>query len=207
MNEPRNVYSYKTRRQNNCDIAFELACFISAATCYGFTLAIPNIKLPWLLQLLAVIFSTAGIYAVTRYTLTAFVYTLRQKDSDSTESDVAPYDFEVNRVQGKRSYLLASLSMKNAVYFARWERGQRGGQEMSVQNKKKRKRKGAPAVPDEYKKAPRYAFYNTMRPNILYTAVFNTDDGYVRIDFEPDENFALLFSKLLPSDAKVDLPE
>jgi hypothetical protein len=46
-----------------------------------------------------------------------------------------------------------------------------------------------------------------MRPNILYTAVFNTDEGYVRIDFEPDENFALLFSKLLPSEATVELPE
>lgn len=73
--------------------------------------------------------------------------------------------------------------------------------------RKKEKERVRPPVPDEYKKAPRYAFYNTMRPNILYTAVFNTDDGYVRIDFEPDENFALLFSKLLPSDAKVDLPE
>jgi hypothetical protein len=207
VNEPHNVYSYKTRRQNNCDIAFELACFISAITCYGFTLAVPSIKLPWLLQLLSVIFSTAGIYAVTRYTLPSFVYTLREKDSDGSDSDVAPYDFEVNRIQGKKSTLIASLSMKNAVYFARWERGQRGGQKKSTHNKKKRRKKGAPTVPDEYKKTPRYAFYNTMRPNILYTAVFNTDEGYVRIDFEPDENFALLFSKLLPSEATVELPE
>lgn len=207
MNEPHNVFSYKTRRQNNCDIAFELACFISAATCYGFSLAIPSIKLPWLLQLLAVIFSTAGIYAVTRYTLTAFVYTLREKDSDSSGSDAAPYDFEVNRIQGKKSQLIASLSMKNAVFFARWERGQHDGQEENIYNKKKRRKKGVPSVPDEYKKAPRYAFYNTMRPNTLYTAIFNTDDGYVRIDFEPDENFALLFSKLLPGEAIKELPE
>ena len=134
-----------------------------------------------LLQLLSVVFLTAGLYVLIRYKLMGFQYIIRVRNAEENGySAITDYDFVVERVQGSRISAECRLSLGDLIEVSALPvKGGRGREAIK-----------------KYGKSLRMYYYTVnMMPPEPYLLAFRdhsgaSEDTVIGILFEPDKKMA-----------------